>query len=275
LKLTSFIGVLFLSAISGALAGFFSEDPDRIIVLSVGQGDCAVVQSQGRAILIDVGPPEVGKKASLLAHLNQYGVTRLDAVLLSHPDLDHVGDLAEVHQGFPEAKVLAPVSFKKDSKLATQLQKAGLERVGWVNWSEGKIGRFTLLIRCPNYNDDGRGVDDNRGSMFVKVTEGDASYVTTGDAPSETEMSMEAFASWRAQVLHVGHHGSRFSTSLNWLKDVAPHIAVISCGLGNRYGHPHSAVLTRLADAGIRIARTDTMGDIELDVAHGQFKMRS
>jgi competence protein ComEC len=260
-------------AISGATGWVFGSNehlPDRILVLSVGQGDCAVVESGGRVALIDVGPFE--PRGGLVGHLGRLGINSVDLILLSHPDADHVGDLAEVHRAFPGAAVVAPIGFRSDAKLAKTLASAGVTEVAWLSQADGSLGRFHLEIRCPNYHP---GEADNRGSMFVRVWEGEASFVTTGDAPAETE-ALEARADdWRSEVLHVGHHGSRTSTSLAWLGLVHPRLAVISCGKNNRYGHPNPEVLERLAGAGAKVYRTDTMGDIELDVAQGEFRPKT
>src|SRR5262249_9805741 len=103
---------------------------------------------------------------------------------------------------------------------------------------------------------------ENANSVVMRLTYGNFSMLFTGDAESETEETlMKSSATLRSQVLKVGHHGSRYATSDEFLKAVAPEVAIISSGAGNRYGHPAQSTLDRLQKAGVKIYRTDLNGE--------------
>lgn len=264
---------LALAGILGSVLGLSEPWPERIVVLSVGQGDCALVQSRGRNMLIDVGPGGSSREGDIVAHLERYGVDGVDLVLLSHPDADHINGLPAIHKQFPSARVVISKWFATDQKFANEFQASGVSSESLIQHAEGHFGDFSLRIDCPRYV-EGRKSNDNTGSMFVRMALGEASYLTTGDAPSATEDAELAEGTWASEILHVSHHGSRYSSDAGWLRAIHPELAVISCGKGNRYGHPHPDTLARLHDAGVPVARTDTDGDLELDFADGKFKLK-
>lgn len=224
-------------------------------------------------MLIDVGPDADGKTAPVIAHLRALGVERIDLILLSHPDSDHVGGLAAVIREFPGARVEAPVCFEHDEKMLDVLDRARVKpaAVVWTAGESGRCGDFELQVRCHPWQD---GEDDNLGSMLVKLTDGGASLVTSGDAPAAEEDDELNQLDWHAEIIHFGHHGSKTASTPEWLAAVHPVYGIVSCGRNNRYGHPHAQTLERARDAGIEVHRTDREGDIEFDVAHDRFELR-
>ena len=260
--------ILCAIALLGIFFGFELNDPEEIIVFSVGQGDCTLVRSQGVGILIDAAPADEqfdAAKSIVLPKLRQLGVEDIKMILLSHPDRDHVGGLASLHKAFPEAKILMSSQFRNDEKMNRELFQDHIasSQVDWIDQLDGHVGNFQVKVRCPRWTERG---DDNAGCMFVRVSEGKASFVTSGDAPASTEIFMSGVIDWKSQVVHAGHHGSRTSSAWPWLLAVKPEIAVISCGRNNRYGHPHAESVDRLEKIGAKIYRTDQMGDIDLKV---------
>ena len=233
--------------------------------LSVGQGDCAVFQTAGDVILIDAGPKsptfDAGKKI-VLPDLDKIGATSVDMVFLSHPDQDHVGGFGAIHQAFPKARLVMSDQFKGYPSMEKHLQEWGMTDadVIWLSSSASlQVGKFQLSIEDPVFNP---GANDNEGSMFIHLTGPSASAVFSGDADDPIEKEMEPTQNWSAQVMKVGHHGSKSSTDPSWLAAVHPQYAVISCGLNNMYGHPAKQTLDKLAIAGIKTYRTDLQGDV-------------
>jgi competence protein ComEC len=195
----------------------------------------------------------------------------VDLILLSHPDLDHIGGTGAVLRSFPDAKIAVSDEFRNDQHMLSRLASWGRspDDVAWLPHREaGRIGNFTVTIECPLMLP---GEEDNDGSMFVRIQEDRASAVFSGDAPMSVEAAEAARGDWSAQILHVGHHGSKTATSETWLRAVHPKVAVISCGRNNRYGHPHAATLQRLAAYKIPVDRTDREGSIEFVVRNGEF----
>ena len=261
-----------VSLLAGTGYGLIGSSTDRVVFLAIGQGDATLVQSQGRSMLIDVGPAPPGATPPIAAHLRAFGVDHVDVILLSHPDADHVGGLEAVMRTSPDARVEAPACFRGDSKMTDALERANVRpaQIVWTSGETGRFGAFDVQVRCHPWRE---GEDDNLGSMVVKVSEGSASLVTTGDAPAVEEGDLLGALDWRAEIIHFGHHGSKTSSSPAWLAAVHPVYGIVSCGRNNRYGHPAPQTLERAKAQGIEVHRTDQEGDIEFDVAHGRFEM--
>lgn len=265
------IAALVVGSALGFWAGRSRSLGSAVVFISVGQGDCTLVTSDGHSALIDVGPRTNSTDAGtqfIVPDLNKWGIRHLDWILLSHPDRDHVGGLIGVHRAFPEAKIIMSAVFKTDPKMLNELTHDGVKArsVDWVTSMDGNLGVFKVVLRCPPWDPSS---DDNLGSMFVHLADGGASLTTSGDAPMAAEEAMIPVFDWRAQILHLGHHGSRHSTSVAWLKAVQPQIAIASCGLHNEYGFPKQVVIDKLKAAGIELRRTDLDGDLYYqDVNH-------
>jgi competence protein ComEC len=222
-----------------------------VAFLNVGQGDAIFIESpSGAQMLIDVGPPSGAVLRELGAFL-PFWDRSIDVLLLSHPDLDHVGGMPDV---FARYRVSAVVSGETEGKSTVALQKDDfIAREGAVSI----VGRRGVTI------DLGGGVsaellapdvslvtnETNDASSVVRVRFGNTAFLFSGDLSVQGEESVVGQfddKALSAQVLKLGHHGSRTSSGETWLQAVAPDIAVISAGKDNRYGHPHQDVLDRL-----------------------------
>jgi competence protein ComEC len=276
----AYLAVLVLALLAGFLSGGVLEGrgPSRLVVFSVGQGDCALLQDQGRVALIDAGPVtqdfDAGQRL-LAPKLRSLQVDAIDLVLISHPDLDHIGGLPALLEKFSVGAVVIPACFREHHVVVKMLANGALDstKVHWLERSATlEVGGFRLQLEAPF----GVAPDhDNDGSMFVRMSKGAASAVFTGDAGIEVEVGMlQRLGDWRAQILHAGHHGSRTSTGAAWLAAVSPTTVVISCGRNNRYGHPHKSVLDSITEFGARVARTDREGDLTFEVGEAGFERR-
>jgi len=267
-----------IAALVGFAFGFWHAQPTELVFLSVGQGDCAVFRHEGATVLVDTGPGgnhlDAGQRI-VLPRLREMGVTHVDLILLSHPDSDHTGGTASVLRAFPSARLGISAEFRHHPALLSELREWGVEerQVLWMApWQGLRIGDCHVTLACPPLR--GR-QDDNAGSMFTKIVCDGATAVLSGDAPRATEDLMAAEGDWSADVMKAGHHGSRTATGPEWLAEVHPKYAVISCGRSNSYGHPHREVVDELADAHIETFRTDRQGDIAFRIANGHFTYSS
>lgn len=240
----------------------------RIVFISVGQGDCALVISDGFSALIDAGEPDSFDRIEEVLQREKVGT--LDAVFVSHPHIDHIGSLSEIlnkhgantvyFADFPDELIPTSYTYRKllDTMEKTGARLTVLETGDTVSFPAGKDeALFTVLH-------SGEGEDLNDASMVLRLTYGDSSALFTADTGFDAEDDM--LVSWTdisADVLKVAHHGSRFSTSGDFLSAVRPAYAVISCGQDNEYGYPKGTLLYRLEAAGAVIFRTDTMGSIQ------------
>lgn len=235
----------------------------RLAFLDVGQGDAMLLQGPNLAILVDGGGRRHSEIAGpvLVPALARLGVRRLDAVVMTHGDGDHCRGLVELLSYLPVDEMWASSGWtgacveelgRRRSLRRRHLHRGGeFEIAGW---------RFEVLwppARAPR--------DGNESSLVMKATAGGRSVLLTADAGKASEASwLSHGADLRADILKVGHHGSRSSTSEGLLNAVNPKLAVISCGRDNRYGHPHAAVVHRLRRRGLTVLRTDRQGIVEV-----------
>lgn len=266
--------LLALPAGIGGWYGLQSHDETRLTFLAVGQGDCIVLQTEGRTLLIDTGPASDqwdAARAIVRPRLRALGVTQVDAVLLTHPDMDHVGGLPTLLRAFPRTRIMVPGGYRTDPEMRGRLAEWRIpsERVDWLpEHSDLKVGATRLEMFSPPYSP----THSNDGSLMLRVSRGEAHAVLTGDAPFESEWLALHHGSWRAEVLKAGHHGSRGSTSNSFLDAVKPTWLVVSCGRDNRYGHPAPETLERAKQHQVQVARTDREGDITFVVQDGRFQ---
>lgn len=248
-----------------------AQATDRLVILDVGQGDCAWIQTQGVSILIDDGPINRAGESVALKALRRVGANQVDLILLSHPDADHVAGTGPLLKAFPEASLVISAWYRNAPKLAADLTKWEVppDHIIWLSGASTlAIGSSRLEIVCPPVSTQ---ENDNDGSMFVRVCDEGATAVFSGDAPAAVEDRLIPIQNWRADLLHVGHHGSKTSTGLAWLKSVHPRVAAISCGVDNPYGHPHRETLERLSHNQIAVERTDRQGDLEFAPQGGHY----
>jgi beta-lactamase superfamily II metal-dependent hydrolase len=248
-------------------------DQTRITFLSVGQGDCAVIQHKGRTILVDAAPTVASAKWDVLPKLRELGVVDVDLILLTHPDTDHIGGVPVLARAFPKAKFAISEEFRDHSAWQAELKEWRLSqsRLSYLpRRMSGLIGDLKIDIYCPEVWSEEQ---DNDGSIFLKISTGSASAVLSGDATAESEAVAAANGDWSAQIMKAGHHGSKTSTSFGWLNEVKPKHVVVSCGKDNRYGHPHASVLERVSSAKAEIERTD-QGDVSFVIRDGAFRLQ-
>ena len=243
----------------------------KIHFLDVGQGACALIESDGHYMLIDGG----GRDSSsfTVSYLAQLGIEKFDYMVATHFDEDHIAGLIGVFNKFAVETVLEP-SYETDTSIYKSFKEA-------ENNSKAKViipepgeeytlgdAKFTVLApKKPEKDTDqetaAEGLKENNQSICILLKNGDNKVLFTGDAEQEEEQYLvDSGRDIRADVYMVGHHGSGSSTSELLLDAVQPEYAVISCGTGNDYGHPVQEVLDRLWDKDVSVFRTDEQGNI-------------
>lgn len=245
-----------------------SGDPE-LRLLDVGQGE-AILMTDGEAkVLIDGGGWGSGDPAGviLLPALARAGIRSLDAVALTHPDLDHCGGLVGIVDYLPVAEVWTPAGWPAEGCALDLVKASGpILRPLWAG-ERRRIGRWRLEALHPAAG--ARGSGNNRSLVLGAEVLG-VRFLLTGDveAAAEREILDRAVGSaLRCDVLKLAHHGSRSSTTASFLAAAAPRLAIASAGRGNRYGHPSRIVQERLAAAGVPLLSTDRHGQILLRVS--------
>ena len=240
----------------------------KVYFLDVGQGDAIFVETPSRRqILIDGGRNK--KVVSELGRIMSFGDRSIDVVIATHPDADHIGGLPEVASRFDIGVYLEPGVESEnsfDDELHARLEDKNtqtlLARRGTViNFGDG--ARLTILFP----DQDVSNWETNDASVVARLDYGESSFLFTGDSPIRIENTLiyQSKQFLDTDVLKVGHHGSRTSTSLSYAEAVFPEYAVVSAGRDNTYGHPHKEVLNILAKIGAKVVSTAESGTLEFE----------
>ena len=239
----------------------------RVHFLDVGQGDCALIQTDdGRNVLVDAG--EADKAEAVTDYLVKNGVHRIDLLVITHAHSDHIGGLPVVLRRFGISEVLDAGLPHGSQAYADVLSIIESRRIAYRRASMGErlgVGsRLSLEVLWPP-SDYSVSSEDmlNNGSVVFRIQFGEVSFSFTGDIEREAEGQLLASGQNLAStVLKVAHHGSDSSTSNEFLQVVQPAYAVISVGADNEYGHPARSTLRRLGAIGAKVFRTDEQGTI-------------
>ena len=229
--------------------------------LDVGQGLSILAQSDDQTLIYDGGNSD--KSSFVVAYLKEQGVTDIDYLISSHYDSDHVNGLIGCLNAFDVENVICS-DYVHDSdtyqSFINTAQSKGLELQHPAVGTAFAFGTGSFEILAPSEIDQN---DSNNNSVAIKLTNGDNSFIFTGDAESSSESAMCASGiNLDCDVLVPGHHGSATATSWEFLESTVPEYAVISCGVDNQYGHPDKDTMDKLQSMDIQVFRTDKQGTI-------------
>ncbi len=256
----------------------------ELLMIDVGQGDAVALRGpDGTWMLVDAGPPAgVGRDHGghpVVRALRARGVRRLEALVLTHADLDHVGGAEAVLQSFQVGVVLDPALAAGKEAFVAALQAARARGVPWRAARAGmelSLGDLTVDVLSPGDSLLSTDPEANEASVVLLARLGRFEALLTGDAYKPLERRLASALAPGIEVLKVGHHGSDTSTDPELVDRIAPALALISAGRGNRYGHPTPQVLARLESRGIPVWRTDQDGTVRVvGRADGRFVVRS
>jgi beta-lactamase superfamily II metal-dependent hydrolase len=245
--------------------------------IDVGQGECTLIVSGDNVILVDGG--ESGTADSVINFLRNKSISEIDCCIATHPHSDHIGSLYKVFSEFDVVDVIMPEipeNLIPTSKTYEKFMRSVSEHARNVYPAEPgesyEYGDIKIEILGPVGEYDNL----NDYSVVSRIVYGKTSLVLTGDAekPAEKDiLNKDLICS--ADILKVGHHGSRTSTSDEWLYAVSPQFAVFSCGMNNDYGHPHKETIKRLEKNGIDYYRTDLLGTVSFESDGNVFTLRN
>lgn len=286
--------LLTVTALTAAvlLLGLRPLSENRVFFLDVGQGDCILVQTaSGENYLFDCGSSNrssVGRYV-LLPFLKYSGIHKLDAVLLSHPDADHVNGAMELFS-FAEENAIevgqlvlpAVEEAERETQFQDIVRAAGQGKttvaVRYLAAGESwRCGSTDFLCLHPEAGRTAANENEYSLCVYVKFEEG-VSLLLTGDVEGTGEEALIRELKGRSiediTILKTAHHGSRNATSARFLAQVNPRIAVISCGRNNRYGHPHEELLKRLEDCRTKIYLTSESGAIAVRTGKNRVEVK-
>lgn len=252
-----------------------AEGELEIHFIDVENADCIFVRQQDKTLLIDAGESTTFDRVE--RYLEDYGVDHLDLVIATHPHADHIGGMPSVLERFSVGEFI--MSFMpEDATPTTRTYIRMLELLDEkeIPVREAKVGDIyelgtaRLQILGPIEETD----EKNDMSVITRLTFGDRAFLFTGDAESGVEKQLvNSGYPLSADVLKLGHHGSKTSSSSLFLKAVSPQCVIATCGAENDYGHPHREVLQRLESMGITLYRADVSGNIVITSDGETFKV--
>lgn len=241
--------------------------------IDVGQGDAILITTPDGNMLIDTSVQSA--RDELDKYLAAAGVTDIKYLVLTHPDADHIGNADHIILNYNVENVVLTDHVSTSKTYERMLDAIEEKNVNTIIPNSGDVitlGALTNTVIAPN-DDYG---DPNEMSIVIKSVYGNTSVMLTGDAEVESEEDIVkkwSTTTLKSDILKVGHHGSTTSTTDAFLAAVDPEFAVISCGEGNTYGHPHDEIVEKLTKKGIRIYRTDTDGSIIFKTDGQQFTL--
>ena len=248
----------------GLKEGVTGEDDDFIVFLDVDQGDGALIVSNGQTALIDGGEDEFNERT--YNKIRGYKVTDLDLIVASHIHSDHIAAIPFFMERLKTGNIIIDNSknrtegdIKSLNKILGICEDKKTKVFSPIRATVVNVGDFELTVLgfYPELS------GENNHSIFTMAKIGDTKVLFTGDAENAAEKKiLNDGINVDCDVLKVGHHGSKTSSSEQFLSAATPNYAVISCGENNKYSHPNDEILIRLKNVGAEILRTDLKGDI-------------
>lgn len=236
------------------------EDKDKfkIYFIDVGEADSTLIFSNGEYALVDAGNNRDGEK--LVNYFNSLGITNIKYLIATHIHEDHIGGMDNIIRSFNIENYLTTEEENKTrtfTEIGKCLNEKGISSIVPKEGENYPLGDANLEVLSISKDED----DLNDTSIVLRLTYKNTSYLFMADASKNIELKL-LDKDIRSDLLKVGHHGSRDSTSAQFLRRVNPEYAVISVGKNNDYGHPHSITLNKLERIDTKVYRTDELGTI-------------
>ena len=251
--------------------GVISKIPNdgnlRVYTLDVGQGDSILVVHNNKTMLIDASTNQMGAK--VVQYLKDLGITKIDYLIGTHPHEDHIGGLDNVIKNFEIGKFYMPKKQANTKTFEDVLDAASNKKLkinapsigDKFNVGDAECEVMSIKNEADNLNDC---------SIVIQMSYDGVKYLFTGDM----ESGIESSRTWNeVDILKVGHHGSKTSSSKEFINEINPRYSIISVGKNNRYGHPNKETLDNLSDS--KIYRTDIDGSIMFKIKNNKLKIET
>ncbi|MEC5424156.1 MBL fold metallo-hydrolase [Virgibacillus sp. C22-A2] len=260
-KFIVFILIIFVSGLPANTYGDSTSPEMQLHFINVGQGDSILIETPtGKTILIDGGPPKAGKK--VVSYLKEMQVEKIDLLIATHPDIDHIGGLPHVMEAVEVDQVLDSGkihSTKTYARYIYQIRKQGIPvKIAKRNQQL----EIDPLMEIKVLNTHGKSKNNNQSSIALKITYNNIDFLLMSDIEKEQEQDLIAEQDVQAEILKVAHHGSNTSTSHGFLQEVDPLVAILTYSLENNFGHPVDRVIENLYKIDATIYSTATFGNI-------------
>lgn len=250
----------------------------EVKMLDVGHGDAVLLRTHASTILVDTGNYKHSEQ--LVARLKKLGVRRLDALILTHHHLDHIGGSLKILQNFKVAQIYDNGFANPQSEISKELtSRYRSGKLSSIVLNDGQKVELSdgvyLQVLAPLTKNGFPEKDLNNNSMVFKLKYGDFSMLFTGDieAKAEHDLVSRYGKGLQSTVLKVAHHGSGTSSTYNFLTSVQPQLALISCGEQEKYNHPNKKILGTFAYLQIPVKATSWQGELTLTTVGEGFEI--
>jgi len=229
--------------------------------IDVGQGDSILVETPNdKTILIDGGLPKAGNK--VVSYLKKQKIEKIDLLIATHPDYDHIGGLIHVMKSFEVKQILDTGKIhltRAFAKYAAEIRKQGIpKKVAKPNQRIQLDSDLTIQVLNAYQKDQ----SNNESSIVLKMTYNEMDFLFMGDATIKQEKKLMEKYDIQSEIMKVAHHGSDTSTSLEFLREINPQIAILTFSVDNDYGHPVERVVENLDRIEANVYSTASFGDI-------------
>ncbi|NVF10567.1 MBL fold metallo-hydrolase [Anaerococcus sp. AGMB00486] len=244
----------------------------EIDYIDVGQGNAVLVKENKKVLLIDGGGRSSSRK--YYSYIDNKNIDTIDYLLVSHYDEDHIAGLISILDNKRVINVICP-NYKKNSKIYKSFMKSLKNSSAHIIHpqvgDEFILGKAKFKILWPKSFEDSL---DNENSIVLRLSHGNNSFLFPQDVDTKIEDQLiYSGYNLKSDVLMLGHHGSKFSTSKEFIKEVRPKLAILSVGKNNRYNHPAKRVIDLLINENIKLLRTDIDGNISLESNGNEIKV--
>ena len=252
------------NVVNDVQASFENNDTKNIELhfLDVGQGDSAfVILPDGKTMLIDASTSNQG--TNIVNYLKNLNITKIDYLVVTHPDNDHYGGMSQVIDNF-DIGTIYMTNYTNNTttytKLVQKIQNKGLNiTIPNVNDTVSEFADYKIIFLSPNQKYS----QSNDMSLVIQIHFKYKTFLFMGDASTKVEKDiLNSNPNLFADLIKIGHHGSYYSSSARFIDQVSPQFAIISSGVNNQYGHPHDLTLDTLKNYKVNIYRTDQVGHI-------------
>ncbi|MEK3907834.1 ComEC/Rec2 family competence protein [Oceanobacillus sp. FSL W7-1309] len=241
----------------------YSEDtPDmQVHFIDVGQGDSILIETPlDKTILIDGGPPGSGKK--IISYLKSQGIDELDLLVATHPDMDHIGGLPEVMKAVTVNEILDTGKLHPTRTFAKYISEIRKQNIPVQIAEKNDTIEIDPLINIEIWNAYEKFKNNNKSSIVLKVSYKEMDFLLMSDVEKQQEKKIMEDYDVESEIIKVGHHGSKTSSSLEFLQEVNPEIAILTYSKDNNYGHPVDQVIDNLYSVNALIYSTAALGDL-------------
>lgn len=232
-------------------------------LIDVGQGDSILIKTpHDKIILIDGGPPEAGK--TVVDYLQNQHIHTIDLMITTHPHIDHIGGLPEVMENFPVKRILDSGRIHATLTYAKYINQIRKQKIPMTIAEANTYIELDPLLSIKILNAHHPFKNNNQSSIALQISYDEINFLFLGDIEAEQERKIAQSNDIDADFLKVAHHGSKTSSSLSFLQQVEPQVALLTYSKNNRYGHPVQQVIENLQKTKAQIYSTAVFGHVTI-----------